>query len=722
MIKPLLALVFVFMLAAPSLAVVVNNITYATQDTFYPSNANGCTYFGADDWNQSVVQGSKPYVVVACAAGDTTYSMIQFDATMILNKLVLGGFSQVLTVTSIVNETYTPTPQNVSISYDNSWNESQVTPPLAIAYTFGQMGITQNSVGVMFNTAFPLDNRTLGALYANPGNLLTLTTKSQNSGGADGYESAFASRENGTFLPAFLNFTLGDFQSIESDNALLAGSKVYYDFDSQTAAGINFPQADFVYDSFVNTITPINGVTMSLPFAEQDTSNTLGTTNCFSGQTYGTGTVGSINFPSGNYVVACFNLSSQHAGRNFLAAIKVLNATPTAFNFFAAQYSPQFATLSTPTVIPNPMVAGQNAAVSWTSSTPTTTILHYFYTLNGAVSSIAEITDSNFTISHSVTIPGNQILDGSIFSVSPSGVDSFGNFYNSPYFNFTAVSPVSVLAIQGLGVFTFNQFGFPVPAGISLDGQQAIPTSQFMNTNNVSVFGVAFPPNAVPVGIHNISATSYSPTGLSGVTTITVTGYPKYVSISLRPHNSCVATDFFPTQDQCNLTMTLTNFSNVGATGKYCQYNPGECNQYNFTDGSCLLTAGQRTPPLSYILYTCYDNFNPTSVTIGADGNQGYVVPVGTATQGQNQGTTAFSVLGFDSEQTLNFIAMLISMLVTIAVGLLTKDVGVTGIVFIGMTGIFTLLTWLPWWFLLIEVVLTSFLVAKFFRGIFTPQ
>ena len=501
----------------------------------------------------------------------------------------------------------------------------------------------------------------------------------------------------------------------------------FFDFESNRVSTTLFTGADFQYNVATNTLTPI--APAQLIGSDSTTTNTLLQKNCEVG--FSTSQFLNTNVPAGTYSIYCFDLSSQHGGRGFKGMIKVTanNVSGSIFNFHWAMFDPSYTTFSNIAISPAVAVEGLNLTVSWQTTNPITSILRYRYfdTNTFSWTPFGGVTNDTLTTSHSLIIPASSMFETE-YIIDLSGLDASNVSFFAPPYSFNATSSIGTLAVQGLGVFTFNEFGFPTPAGISLDNGLAQTTQQFENTQGETVYGFAFPKSVATIGNHNITAKDYASSTRAGATVVNIQSYPTFVTMTLRPHHACVPASFHAQQAFCNQTMGSTNFSSVGATGKFCKYTPDECNQFNFTTGSCLVTAGQRSPAIPWVLYLCYDDFNPTGRVISPDGALGYVVPLGQQIEGQGGGAINPAseplglALGTDSEGAKFFIAMLLTMIVTIGIGLYVKDVGVTGITFIGLMGMFTLIGWLPWWFLLIEVVVTIFLIARFFRQTMTPQ
>lgn len=604
-------------------------------------------------------------------------------------------------------------------------------------------GVTQANISAInftvnnsspVSTSFGLtDPKVMASFYGNASTTLFINAFNQKCNGLNAY-ATMNSLESSN--PEYFNMTMVDsFAGSYDSNDV---STAYFDFEAQNFSLVNFPQADFKYDGSTNTITPL-AATMDRYTTEPSAANTLNTVSCNLVASYSLTPYPSVNFPFGYYDILCFNLTSQHGGNNFYGAIKVLNNTNVRaglspeFDFIYYGYSPAFNAFSTPIFAPSVPTASVNLTITWLTSNPMTSVLRFQYIdpATQQLTNFATLSNSSLTSYHALTIPASLMFATS-YSFYLEGVDANSNLYDSSFYNFTAIAFQQGIttSVNYLGVFTFNEYGFPTPSGISLDNQPSVPTTTFLNSQNITVYGVSFPQSQAPFGVHTLSAVDYASSGRFGNTTVNISVYPTFVVLTLRPHNSCVASQHFTNPDDCNSTMAFFNFSNIGATGKYCAYDCSQCLIYNFTTGSCIFTTGQGwagtgANPVCWNLYTCFDGYNPTGTPITPDGTGGTLVPVGGAGGGGSIPAITNplgSILNLTPEQALNLVAMIISLILTILVAVKTKDGLSTSIVLITCIFLFTLIGWLPWFMLLIFGVIVAFLIAKFVRQVMTPQ
>jgi hypothetical protein len=537
---------------------------------------------------------------------------------------------------------------------------------------------------------------------------------------------------NLTFYSELLNITAPPQPSFET--GLIQGTdvtKTYFSFETTDVGSTQTNNSDFLYDSTLNpnVLAPLlHSDGMNFLTYSNTYNNDLASWDCSLDSPFGYTAKYVYDVPTYSPTIWCFNVTTANGQTKTYGAIKIIANTnirsgiAPEFDFYYAIYRSTYISFTNVAWTPSTPVANLPLTVTWTTSVPTTTVLRYRYlnTGTGNYTAFQTLTDYSLNTSHSMTIPATQMLATS-YEIQPAGSDAYTGYNSGDYYNFTVYPANFTVAVDSLGVYTFNEYGFPTPAGISLDGGLAQTTQQYVNTQGQSVYGVVFPKALATLGTHNLSAVDFASSSRSIQTTVNIASYPTFVSLTLRPRNSCVPASFRGSESFCNDTLSVINLTKIGATGAYCRFNPNECNLYNYSTGSCLLTAGQRTPPVSWIAYACYGNYNPTTVDISTPNTNGQVLTVGTGISGEGN-TIPNSLVTLTAEQQLNLLAMIITILLTIGVGIVTRDVGTTGITFLAVVGLFTLISWLPVWFLIVEIVLASFLIAKFFRQSTTPQ
>lgn len=618
-------------------------------------------------------------------------------------------------------------------------------------------------------------------IYNTTDGLITFAMNNADAGATCSQQQGWSTekwtytKEAATPNYAQANFTLVDFISSGNDYPLFSAvfTDFYYDFEtgsinsqgaaSQTPLSSSFPQADFSWN-LNNILTPQNGATAVIVALQNDTTNTLATTACAGETGYSSSPIYSINIPTNQYYVICFNLTANHNGHPFFGAIKVNNAqtdsflgVPTGgdFNFWAAIYSPAFTSFSIPTRIPATVNAGNNVTYYWTSSQPTTTGVQYFILPSGGTSTVVTlVSDANLTNSHSYTISGSLLAPDTQVTFRVFGVTNDSTTIWSPYFDsFTVVGTTGIAnnlsdiiepangGLGGLGVFLFNELGYPTSGSVSLDGgsyYHTVPvtcdncsfqilwndTSSYY-WNKPVVYVVQFPPDLSTIGTHIIRArddTGYRTRNF----TVDITYLPFAQPLRVLP-STCVPYAFHDTRLFCHdevVRLNLSSFPAPQPTGSFCQYNPTECQIYNISTGACIQQArhlsntGSGLTIGGWVQYVCWNDYysgyygqdilNGTALTGGTSGNE-------------QVGNALSLIFGVDVQTAQAVAAMIITLILTILVGIKTKDGLTTAIVFVGGMGLFLLYGWLPLWFLVIFGVLVAFLIAKFARQMMHP-
>lgn len=704
----------------PSMAVLTQDVQVPLQDTYYPSAVNGCN--PATIGNQSVVHGNETVVYLTCFDPSEGWKGIfQYNLSRVLNHIIAAGN---WTVTLSSGSGASGQSYSLSYSANNTWNENTVVPGISTISNvlLSPLGITASQpAGTVFTAAVDVNSPiAMGLLYNNSGDLVSFQTDEQIS---ENTIHQIYSKENTTAMPATFSFLSADtsanfINAVYSSCGPIICPTFYYDFDSQIGSFSDFPQADFSYQLNTNTITPIHGATMALVSPpSQNPNNDLLDLNCFVGRTYTTGGVGSLNIPLGNFSQLCFNLSAQHNGRDFLGAIKVVNNTVAGlvFNAQAEEYAPSFAALSSPTASPFPLVPGQNATISWTSTVPVSSGMYYFFDLFGVTSPVVTASDPALSTSHSLDIPGDSIFANAIYFVSLFGVDQNNNLFTTPYFNFSASStsppPPQLPYINGscqIWVLPFTSQGFPTAAYVSFDGLAAIHTNQYSsNTTTVGYVNAAGFTSLGGVtscfGLHNISA--FYPGSESVNVTVDVQSTPFFVNIKFGVANTCVKLS--ETNDNVTATTNLLNAINSPS------------NPYNVTGYYVAYNASTDT----WQGFGCLDGYFPASLAQFFNST----VPIGSSSSnvpGVSNVVPAFAnpiaaALGITPDQVLNMLSLIISIIVMGVVGFYTKNGLVSALVFLGMIVLFSLIGWLPIWIMVILVVIAALLISRYGRNMF---
>jgi hypothetical protein len=151
-----------------------------------------------------------------------------------------------------------------------------------------------------------------------------------------------------------------------------------------------------------------------------------------------------------------------------------------------------------------------------------------------------------------------------------------------------------------------------------------------------------------------------------------------------------------------------------GENAWYCRFEAGRCSTFN-VNGSCLQYG-------TWIGYGCDScAVIPTGFTCNATAGIGQQVN-GTASISCGIGESVGGFFGVNCAGGLAFLAMIMSIILTFAAGILTKNGIVTGMVFVGGLVMFFFVGWLPVWIPIIMGVIAAFMVAKFIVSAASPQ
>lgn len=572
------------------------------------------------------------------------------------------------------------------------------------------------------------------------------------------------------------NFTLVDFISSGNDYPLFSAvfTEFYYDFEtgsinsqgaqSATPLSSSFQQADFKW-SLSNILTPLNGAMAVIATGgiQNDTTNTLANVACAGETGYSTSPIYSLNVPAGKYYVICFNLTANHNGHPFFGAIKVNNAqtdqilgVPVGgdFNFWAALYSPAFTSFSIPTRIPATVNGGDNVSYFWQSSQPTTTGVQYFITPSGGSTTVVTIvSDGNLTLSHAYTISGALLAPATQVTFRVFGVTNDSTTIWSPYVDYFTVEGATGIQNNltdiiepinggsgGLGIFPFTELGYTSSGFVNLDNTGWVHTTLTTCDNctfqilwnetssfyiyKPQVHYVQYTPDLAGIGTHNIKIRDDSGYRYRDYN-FTIPYNPYALAIRVLP-NTCIPYNFWGTEDFCRNDMISLNLGSYpNATGQFCQFNPTECQLYNYTNGQCIQYAQHVSSTGSglviggWVHYICFNDVNSGYY------NQSIVngTPLTGGTSPSDQlGNIGANFLGITPEAFKATIAMIIILIITGLMAWKTKDGLISGIFFEGGMGLFLLMGWLPLWFLIVFGVLAAFMIAKFARHLIAPS
>lgn len=185
---------------------------------------------------------------------------------------------------------------------------------------------------------------------------------------------------------------------------------------------------------------------------------------------------------------------------------------------------------------------------------------------------------------------------------------------------------------------------------------------------------------------------------------------PYFISIYLARVPSCTPVLYTISQSNCELNMNQS-----GVPAWYCQFQTGRCSSYK--DGVCVQQG-------SWVGYDCDScSVLPTGFACNATAAVGQQ-PGGTQNIIPSAVDPIAGLFGVSTAVMLAFIAMLISISGSVAVGIKLKSESGLGmsIVFLGLVTAFTIIQWLPFYVWILMVIIGGLLLVKSLRQTFTPQ
>lgn len=712
MSKLYLAAIFLFMLAiSPVFAVTTLNTSFPLQDTWNP-NGGGLPTCNAVDTNASLAHGNETRVELNCNAGDLTKwrAMFQYDFNSVLTRIITqANWTVAKTIAQCASGSW-----NISQSYNNSWDETQVVQPLSVVGRIGTLSIGATTIQSYTMNLSTNDSLAMSSLYNNPSSLSSFQSIPLSLGCAGAGDSENIGSKEGTDTPAYWSFTLSDF-----DTAQILGTDVgttYFDFESGTASSSSFAQADFSYNSGTNTLTPIVPAKFASQTSGNDPSNTLSTKNCAAFAPFSTSAISSLNPVPNFFDEICFNLSSQHGGRQFYGAIKILNNTnirggvSPEFDFFYAVYSSESTAFSNFTYSPDPPQASRNLTVSWTTSQATEgTLLFRFRTLpSGSYGSIITVTNSTIGTFHSVVIPDTFMVFPAEYLLFAQGTTSSNVTIIGQTQSFqTSAFQLNVQELtNGLHVITTDTVGNNIVAFVQLDSNPAVQTVTIQTNSSITGHVNVASFYGIPLGVHNITVSKDG--YITKNQTINVNTDPFFVTVKLtktqcfqvistQTNTSCVAAFPAVIQSYLNQGANITSF--------YCAFNSNGCATFD-SNGVCIqqhLGAWEG--------FACLDGFHPAGFPVNA------TVPVGqtpTDFTGTGVADIVGSAIGTSGGVVLGVAALIISMLFALFAGIKTHSDTMIGIAFAGSLIFFYIARWLDWWVAAGFVIITAALVSQF--------
>lgn len=561
-------------------------------------------------------------------------------------------------------------------------------------------------------------------------------------GAVTGTVDAVSSKDSFTEA-AFLNFTYTNF--LEGEVLATDIATTFYDFESGSARSASFPEADFKYDASANTITPLLA-TMKFKTSELDNTDTMNSQVC-SGSGFSSNAISSVNVPTGTYDIYCFNLSSQHGGRQFYGAIKVINNTNVRsggavdFDFYEAMYGTAYSTFGNIVLTPTPAQRSRNLTVSWDTTTAQSSVVKFRFQslVNSSYSALNTVENTSLVTHHSIIID-KSLMTGAFYTMFLQGTDGSGGSFTSDEFNFSTINFQETISDISAGVTFIVQdtLGFPVPnAFVSMTPFPDAAKTDFIHSDSGKLISaVAFCPQAgcpdeVIIGTHNVTVVA------EGYLTVTIIGFnvttqPTFKTISMTAFGSCNIASYYSSNASCVNAGSNSN-SPAGFTWA-CNFNPNKCLIVDVDTGEELCRLNANNTPTgqfsqgfgAWELYSCTGN-----ATVANSGLINQSLPIGTVQQygggaPQDIITAIFnpfaSLLGTDVDGIKGMIALIISTLAAAFIGIKSREGIVTAFAFLGFVTMFTVISWLPLFVWILMVLIGAFVVAKFFRQTTTPQ
>lgn len=738
--KHVILAVFLLTLLTPIFAqnVVNTSITIFTANDTYVFNTNNAGQGGNTTDNFA---NSTTVVINAQDSGNANANMdsfFKFNNSAAQRRVISSlKFAADLTVVNCG----TPRTKPLKFILNDTWDQKIITgqnrPSETGAVTIdGGWVLSANGVSSsaqLLDTNIQANSELLQDLYND--SFSTIIADGTLGGGSCGAATStthtVVSSEGDASDSARWNISLSDYLT-----ASILGTDVsntWFDFESGRASSSFFQEADFRYDAGTNTLTPI--ALASRYSTENNAQNTLEQVTCGSVAPFSGSQITSLNVPVTQRALICFNLSFAHNGRQFYGAIKVLNNTnirsgvASEFDFFYAMYSPDYTIFSNVALNPTPAQGTRNLTVSWTTSQALTSRIRFRYQDPITNTFTSFVTVENLNVSstlHSLQIDGSNIVGGAYYEYTLSGETVSGSTFYSNVLNFTAVTFQQQLpdVTEGIHIFVQNEYGDGTSGLCSIDGRAPVSTHPVAFDRICSFTGFG-------IGAHNItiSATGFFTHNL----TINVTVEPAFATVRLTPTDTCRRVATGTTSQQCEQNARgaialLRSQNAINISAFYCQFDANECtgnsagierdlfgNIISNVTNICAYHG-------AFVGFACLDGFFPTGFPVNGTVAAG-TVPTN-STGAVSAGTADFvsQLFGISSQNALAVIALIITLIFSMIVGVKTKDGFVTGIVFMGFVTLFLLMNWLPLWIWIIMIILSGALAAASAKRMFTPS
>ena len=754
--------VMLFLLIVSSIAFAENIIVSPVNDAYVIVSTNPSCPSGL--FNVSNPHGNESVVYIYCQGGEI-WGALKYNMSSSMNRVIApynirwyeyinnfcsgGGAGSKTIRENIRRDNFTAWSESDLLGSSNftSYSGAGFQQFASKTYTIGTTIWRENNLTV--------NDSLMDMMYNSPNDFQTWLV-SGNTGdtcGAFGATIGINSREGGNSAYFTMDLFNVAFSSASISIPNPAQPRViYYDFESDTGRFTNFDEADVSYDLENNVMMPLHGVSAVKVSTSVNSSNDLDAVACGGAVGYSASSVYNLNYPNGTYHTVCFNLSSEHTGRGFYGAVKVHNLTQTfsggnfqsasAYLYYAI-YSPYYLTFSDIQVSPTLIRGGDNVTITWTSSQPATTVLKYYYTdINGVASNIATYSNSSLVSSHSAVIDGSTVTFPNVYYFWVTGVAADNSGYSSTTKTFSVNNPASeskyapFAGATSVVLFTYNKKGFAIAADCSLEmvsldvvhNQTYRGMSPYIPTNyyNIQVANVTGgfktvwaavydydsvmstnPTLSGSYGNHNVSCTSDGYTQINTSINIPVSSPPVFYDIYFDAQPKCYAQLFgMSTVQECEVNSKTFNLP------WYCQFDTSYCIVKDTNTGICK----------QYGAYTGYICDTQAAIPSGYPVNG--TVGIGTPANGTSYIVPALTdpiaaLIGLTGAQVLNMIALMITIGVSVFAGIKAKDGLVAIISFVGLLVLFTLIGWLPFWIMVVLMLISAFIGATFARKIF---
>lgn len=757
--KMALFLMLVAITAFSTTGFALSSDVFVARAVIYPQYENmiGDTHFyaGCTNWFPWDAQYSSQYYFLAGGSIGTYPNVI--NDIYGLNKFTAGipfsypigyaGFN--FTTTS--NSTCIGSTVRLDAVKSNFNNDSYLNGSALASYqTLGSFIVAGSSND---EWSLPMTNdSTMDGLYNNSGAWTMQAVKTIDSG-CGGTGNCY----NGIIINSHLNpdpasIVLNLYNGISNSGDATIGflGNYYYDFESGKGDFSSFPLSEFNYYVGDHNIYP------HVPMFHVGTiAHSLVDINPWewcNGAAYSmSNAYVSANLNDGYDDLFCFNLTSQHGGKNFYGLLDVQNNTNSRFAYKAFIFGSNLTFFNNVQMSPiNPTVQS-NLTITVNFSYPLEGRLIWKKIIGGIPQAPDMSDDPIYDTFHSFVIPASNYSTNTTITWWIEGYD------NSPAENYKLMQPsTTTIFLNVTPIYPFiptvitpyndvaNKIGSganfiidtaPCPLCSPPDLHQSIAgwcsvdnmTEKSTHLYDITPLNSSSPHTAYVstwtlaeingTGMHNVSCrpgVTNQDLFQPNMTAMNVTGDPFYSLVFLPSIPSCDSLVLF-NQSRCEQEM-INRSAGVYAAW-YCKERglPSYPNIYcGLYEGFGCVNAS--LVPAGYAVNGSTANVNCITPPPGnfSQPPVNFTVPPFL----NNNATSGFlyNFLGMTPYIFLNFLSLIIAIAITIVVAIFSRSGLATGIVFVGGIILFCVIGWLPIWVLIIIAVITAFLVGKFAR------